>query len=84
MAKGDPFQRSIDQQIAINLARTPSERFMALCELLDAARAMAPSGPEAQERRRLANEARQIDREQWRVQCRRFLAAERTKADDSA
>ena len=61
LPKGDVFQRSVDQQIAISQARTPSERFEALCELLDAARAMAPAGAEAEDRRRMANAARQLD-----------------------
>ena len=80
----DAFQRSIDEQIAINQARTPSERFVALCELLDAARAMAPRGPEAEERRRRANKAREIEREQWRERLRKFIASQRTDAGDGA
>lgn len=71
------FQRSIDKQIAINQLRTPSQRFVALCELLDAARAMAPLTPDAVERRRIAESARQQDRELWRERCRQFIAAER-------
>ena len=78
MPGNNVFQRSVDQQIAINQARTPSQRLSALCELLDAARAMAPAGPEAQERRRRAAVIRQLEREQWRVRCRQFLATERT------
>ncbi len=74
------FQRSIDQQIAINRARSSSERFEALCELLDAARALAPTGAEAQERRQLAEASRQLDREKWRVKCRQFLATQRADA----
>lgn len=73
------FQRSIDQQIALNRARTPSQRLESLCELLDFARAIAPAGIEAQQRRRRAESARQFDREQWRGRCRQFLAAERAK-----
>ena len=84
MPSRDPFQRSIDEQIAINQARTPSERFVALCELLDAARAMAPRGPEAEERRRRANKAREIEREQWRERLRKFIASQRTDAGDGA
>jgi hypothetical protein len=73
----DIFQKSIDRQIAINQARTPSQRFEALCELLDAARAMAPVGAEAEERRRRAEAARQIDKEQLRVRFRQIIAAQR-------
>jgi hypothetical protein len=80
MPGNNAFQRSIDQQIAINQSRTPSQRLSALCELLDAARAMAPGGPEARERRRRAAVARHLEREQWRVRCRQFLAAQRTNA----
>ncbi|HEV2295511.1 MAG TPA: hypothetical protein VGR35_16800 [Tepidisphaeraceae bacterium] len=72
-----PFQRSVDQQIAVNRARTPTQRFEALCELLDFARAMAPSDAAARERRRKALAARQHEREQWREQCRRLAAADR-------
>ena len=63
------FQRSINRQIEINQARTPSERMAALCELLDAARELAPRDPEAQARRVRADAVRQHDREQWRVRC---------------
>ena len=79
MIEGDvtAFDRSIRQQIALNKARTPTERFAALCDLLDLAREMAPKDEEARERRRRALAARQRDREQWREQCRRILAAER-------
>jgi hypothetical protein len=74
------FERSIRRQIALNRARTPTQRFEALCDLLDAARAMAPQGDEARERRRRALKARDDDRERWRAQCRRFLAAQRPDA----
>ncbi len=72
-----PFRRSVDEQIAVNRARTPTERFEALCELLDFARAMAPSDAEARERRRRALTLREDEREQWRERCRRFAAADR-------
>jgi hypothetical protein len=71
------FQRSIDEQIAINKARTPTERFQALCDLLDAAREMAPKDPEARERRRRALAVREQQKEQLRAFCRRHLAAQR-------
>jgi hypothetical protein len=83
-ASRDPFQRSIDEQIAINQARTPSERFKALYDLLDSARAMAPRGPEAQEQRRRATAARELDREQWRERCRQIIAAQRADAGTDA
>jgi hypothetical protein len=81
---GDLFQRSILEQIAINQARTPSQRFVALCELLDSARAMAPKGPEAQEQRRRAAAARELERERWREQCRQIIAAQRADAGTDA
>ena len=71
----DAFDRSIREQIALNQARTPTQRFQALCDLLDAVRAMAPRGPEARERRLRALAARQRDREELRAFCRRCLAA---------
>ena len=80
VAEGNTFERSIGRQISLNSARTPTERLNALCDLLDAARAMAPRGPEAQERRHRALAARERNREQLRAQFRRFLAARRTDA----
>lgn len=76
----DPFERSIREQIAINQRRTPTERFQALCDLLDAARGMAPQDPESIERRRRVNTARQRDREQSRAHIRQFIAAQRARA----
>ena len=73
-----PFERSIRLQIELNRSRTPTERFNALCDLLDAARAMAPTGPEAEERRLRALERRQREREQLRATFRAILAARRT------
>jgi hypothetical protein len=71
------FQRSIAEQIAVNRARTPTERFAALCNLLDAARAMAPRDAEARRRRQRALAARQHERERWREQCARLLTTGR-------
>ena len=72
-----PFQRSVAQQIALNRSRTPTERFEALCELLDFVRAMAPSDAEARHRRRKALAAREHEREQWRERCRQLAAVYR-------
>ena len=77
VADGTIFGRSVASQIALNQTRTPSERFAALCELLDAAREMAPKDPQARQRRLLALASRKHDREQWRAQCRRLAAAQR-------
>lgn len=74
------FERSIRQQIEINRARTPTQRFLAMCDLLDVARAMAPKGPEARQRRLRARALRERDREQLRAELRRLIAAQR--ADD--
>ena len=68
------FQRGVRQQYEINRARTPTQRFLALCELLDVARAMAPRTPEARERRRRALAAREREREELRAFCRRHIA----------
>jgi hypothetical protein len=77
----DMFQRSVNEQIAINQARTPTQRFQALCDLLDFARAMAPKGPEAQARRRLALAAREREKDKLREFLRRHIA--RQRSDDS-
>jgi hypothetical protein len=75
------FERSIREQIALNRARTPTQRFLALCDLLDAARAMAPRGPEARARRLRALAARQLERERWRAEIRRLAAAQQFDVD---
>jgi hypothetical protein len=74
-----PFDRSVAQQIALNRARTPTQRFQAMCALLDALRAMAPKDA-AQERRRRALNARRREREELREQWRRWAVAERIAA----
>ena len=70
-------RRQVAWQIELNQARTPTERFEALCDLLDTVRAMAPTDESALARRRRALLRREHDREQWRVQCRRLLAQQR-------
>ena len=76
----DNFDRSIHQQIALNQARTPTQRMQALCELLDAARAMAPKDAEARARRLRAQAVREQNREQFRAHLRRLIAAQRADA----
>jgi hypothetical protein len=76
------FDRGVARQIALNRARTPTERFQAMCALLDALRAMAPQDDAARERRRRALAARRREREEIREQWRRHAAARR--ADDPA
>jgi hypothetical protein len=74
------FERSILRQIALNGPRTPTQRFLALCDLLDTARAMAPMDPAARQRRLRAKAARDHEREQWRAECSRLAAAYRAEA----
>jgi hypothetical protein len=78
-----PFQQSILRQIEINRKRTPTERMLALCDLLDAARAMAPRDPEACERRRRALAAREREREKMRAHFQRLRATGRADASGS-
>jgi hypothetical protein len=81
IADGTPaFEQSVQRQIALNQERTPTERFLALCDLLDTVRAMAPTDEAARERRLRALAARQRDREQWRERCRQILANQRIDA----
>ena len=75
------YDQSIRRQIEINQARTPTQRFQALCDLLDAVREMAPRDPASCERRRRALQAREREKEQFREQCRRWASAQRD--DDS-
>jgi len=72
------FEQSVLRQIALNRARTPTQRFLALCDLLDTARAMAPMDAAARQRRLRAKAARQHEREQWRAECSRLYAAYRS------
>lgn len=71
---------SIRHQIAINAARTPTERFLALCDLLDAARALAPDDPEARARRARVQAARNREKERLRDEFRRIIASQRADA----
>jgi hypothetical protein len=75
----EAFDRSIKQQLVTNAARTPTERMQALCDLLDAVRAMAPQDERSKERRKLAMRVRQREREEWHAECRRLFAAQRAK-----
>jgi hypothetical protein len=74
------FERARMLQITANRERTPTQRFKALCELLDLAAEMAANDPAGAERRRRAFDAHQKKRELWREQHRRFLAAHRDDA----
>jgi hypothetical protein len=74
------FDESIREQIAVNRRRTETERLLAVCDMLDALRAMAPRTPEAAERRLRALAVREKEREQFRAQCRRWAAAERASS----
>jgi hypothetical protein len=77
-AATNPFARSIERQISLNRARTPTERLNALCDLLDAVRAMAPRGEDARVHRCRAQAARERNREQLRAHFRQLIAAGRT------
>ncbi len=74
------FDQSIRQQIEVNLARTPTQRFLALCDMLDAVRAMAPRTAQAAGQRLRALAAREKEREEFRAQFRRWAAAERASS----
>jgi len=74
------FDKAILRQIEVNQARTPTERFLALCDLLDLAREMAPKDAESVARRRRAIAARERDREAWRARYRQFIAQWRQDA----
>lgn len=78
--ENERFDQNVEQQIALNRSRTPTERLLALCDLLDTARAMAPLDPAAQARRLRVIADRQRDREQLRARLRQFLAARRVDA----
>jgi hypothetical protein len=67
------FDRSVREQIARNLRRTPTERFRAFCDLLDAARALAPTGVRGREQRARAHALRQRDLEQMRANLRHLI-----------
>jgi hypothetical protein len=71
------FRRSVSQQMRQNRLRTPDARFLALCELLETARAMAPKDPASVERRRKAQKRRDREREQFREFCRGLVTAGR-------
>jgi hypothetical protein len=74
------FERSVRRQIELNRARTPTERFLAMCDLLEAIRAMEPKGPEAEARRGRLQAQRQRERERMREYFRRLAQAERDNA----
>lgn len=78
--RNDTFKASIGRQISLNKARTPTDRLAALCDLLDAVRAMAPRNPAACQRRRRALIAREQNREQLCAHFRRILATRRADA----
>ncbi len=78
------FDRSIREQIARHRARTPTERMAALCSLLDAARAMAPTDPEARQRRLRALAAREHERELLRAHIRQLIADQRARGQGTS
>jgi hypothetical protein len=74
------YDPSILQQIAINRARTPTQRFLALCELLEAQRAMAPKDEAARQRSLKVQALRQREREHSHAQWRKLFGAQRARA----
>lgn len=78
------LRRSVLEQIRINQARTPTERLLALCDLLEAARALAPDDEAARERQRRLAEERARERERFVEFLRQHIAAQRTAAVDGA
>ena len=82
VAGNNAFERSVSRQISLHKARTPTERLNVLCDLLDVVRAMAPSGPDARERRHRALAVRERDREELRAHCGRLLTARRSDAPE--
>jgi hypothetical protein len=70
------FDQSIARQIEINQARTPTERFQAVCDLLDALRGRDPR-LEPLRRERATTIA---NREKSRAELRRFLTTHRQGA----
>jgi hypothetical protein len=78
MAYGDNgFERSILRQIALNRSRTPTQRFLVICDLLDTARAMAPMDSASQQRRLRVEAARQR-RKQFLTVHRPIVTVDRT------
>lgn len=76
------FRRSVLEQIRVNQARTPAERWQAFCELMDAARALAPNSDEARQARQRVLETRARERERFREFLRKHIAAQRPAADE--
>lgn len=68
------------RQIEENRARTPTERFLALCSLLDAVEAMAPTDELSQQRSQRVLARRGREKEEWRAYFRRLAAAERRES----
>ena len=77
------FRQSVRKQIAAHRSLTPTQRLLALCDLLDSLRAMTPDTPEAIERRTRVMAARQKQQEQFRARWRHWAAAERAGSAES-
>src|SRR3954465_868464 len=71
------FDQSIRRQITMNQARSPDERFAALCDLLRAAARMTPHDPDAKQRRQRIVPEKQRERERFRAEWSRLFAAYR-------
>lgn len=68
------FERSVREQIAINRARTPTERMQAFWDLMDSAAALAPGGERGRMLRARSAALRERDRELMRDHFRHLLA----------
>lgn len=73
---------SIREKVAINQQRTPTERFLAMCDLMDFIRATARMDPKSIERRRRKRLARDEQRKRDHAAIRAIVA--RTRAEASA
>jgi hypothetical protein len=71
------FERSIRVQIEMNRARTPDQRFDALCQLLEELEAFTPQDSDAQKRRQLIQDAKERERERFRAEWSKLFAAYR-------
>jgi hypothetical protein len=72
------FDEEALREIRVNQSRTPTERFKALCALLEAERAKALHDLAFRERLRQAQAVREKERKAFRALLRRIVAAEQS------
>lgn len=73
---------SIPEQVKINQARTPTERFLAMCDLLDYMCAKEALDPEFAEQQRALRATRAREKEEMRAYFRQIIAERRAKGLD--